>query len=103
MSLTKSQLIDTIAKRGDMPRKTAARVVNTIFDSMSEALVEGNRIEMRGFGTFSVKHYPGYVGRNPRTGQEVQVAPKRAIQFRVGKELRERVNDGFDPGEAFSE
>ncbi|MEO1272427.1 MAG: HU family DNA-binding protein, partial [Myxococcota bacterium] len=76
---------------------------NTIFNSMSESLAEGNRIEMRGFGTFSVKHYPGYVGRNPRTGQEVKVAPKRAIQFRVGKELRERVNDGFDAEEAFNE
>lgn len=90
--MTKSQLIELIAQRGDMPRKQAAKVVNTIFDNMAKALVQGNRIEMRGFGTFAVKSYPGYIGRNPRTGEEVPVPPKRAIQFKVGKELRERVN-----------
>lgn len=92
MAMTKSQLIDLVAKRSSMPRKKAAVVVNTIFESMAQSLVDGRRIEMRGFGTFSVKDYPGYKGRNPRTGDVVQVAPKRAIQFKVGKELRERVN-----------
>ncbi len=90
--MTKSELIEKIAKEAQLPRKRASEIVNTIFDTMTESLVEGNRIEMRGFGTFSVKHYRGYNGRNPRTGEEVPVAAKRAIHFKVGKELRERVD-----------
>ena len=92
MALTKSQLIDMIAKRTELPRKQAERVVNTVFRSMAKSLVEGQRIEMRGFGSFTVKHYPPYVGRNPRTGKKVDVPSKRAIKFKVGKDLRERVN-----------
>lgn len=91
-ALTKSKLIDLIAERSGLTRKRAERVVNTIFDQMSHALISGHRIEMRGFGSFSVKHYTPYVGRNPRTGDEVQVPAKRAIKFKVGKDLRERVN-----------
>jgi integration host factor subunit beta len=85
-------LIDLIAERAEMPRKHAERVVNTIFDTMSTALTSGDRIEIRGFGTFSIKHYPAYTGRNPRTGEEVQVPAKDAIKFKVGKELRSMVN-----------
>ncbi len=92
MALTKSKLIDTIAERSRLPRKRAEKVVNAIFDAMSDALIHGNRIEMRGFGSFSVKHYDPYVGRNPRTGDEVDVPSKRAIKFKVGKELRQGVN-----------
>lgn len=90
--MTKSELIDIIAKNGKLPRKQAVEVVNTIFGTMTKSLVAGDRIEMRGFGTFSVKDYRPYTGRNPRTGEEVPVAAKRAIQFKVGKELRERVD-----------
>ena len=92
VALTKSKLIDIIAERSGLPRKRAEKVVNTIFESMSEALIQGNRIEMRGFGSFAVKDYEPYTGRNPRTGEEVSVPAKRAIKFKVGKELRQRVN-----------
>ncbi len=93
MSLTKSKLIDIIAERADVSRKRAEKVVNTVFGSMSESLVEGRRIEMRGFGSFTVKEYPAYVGRNPRTGKQVPVPAKRAIKFKVGKDLALLVND----------
>ena len=92
MSMTKSELINVVAKRAALPRKRAVEVVNIIFERMTRSLVAGDRIEMRGFGTFQVKNYRAYIGRNPRTGEEVPVAPKRAIQFKVGKELRERVD-----------
>ena len=93
MSLTKSKLIDIIAERADVSRKRAEKVVNTVFASMSESLVEGRRIEMRGFGSFTVKEYPAYVGRNPRTGEQVPVPAKRAIKFKVGKDLASLVKD----------
>jgi integration host factor subunit beta len=59
---------------------------------MTNSLVEGDRIEIRGFGSFSIKNYGSYTGRNPKTGEEVDVRAKRAIHFKVGKELREKVN-----------
>jgi integration host factor subunit beta len=93
VSLTKSKLIDIIADRADVSRKRAEKVVNTVFGSMAEGLVEGRRIEMRGFGSFTVKQYPAYVGRNPRTGKQVPVPAKRAIKFKVGKDLATLVND----------
>ena len=92
VALTKSKLIDVIAERSGLPRKRAEVVVNAIFDAMADALIQGNRIEMRGFGSFAVKDYDPYTGRNPRTGEEVSVPAKRAIKFKVGKELRKRVN-----------
>ncbi len=90
--LTKSKLIDKIAEEANMPRKHAERVVNKIFTSMTDTLVDHGRIEIRGFGSFAVKDYPPYQGRNPRTGAVVQVPAKSAIKFKVGKNLRERVN-----------
>jgi len=65
-----------------------------VFDSMVEALRRGDGIEIRGFGSFSIREYKEYEGRNPRTGETVHVKPKRLAFFKVGKELRERVNDG---------
>lgn len=75
-----------------MAHEDAAKVVNTFFDSMKDALKNGDRIEIRGFGSFKIKEYEGYVGRNPRTGEKVDVRPKRLPFFRVGKELREYLN-----------
>ena len=89
--MTRSQLIQHVADRLRLPASQAEIVVSTIFDSMTEALVAGDRIEIRGFGAFEVRRYKGYEGRNPRTGQPVQVAPKQLPFFKVGKELRERV------------
>jgi integration host factor subunit beta len=97
--MNKSDLIETLAARADTTRKQAERVVNLIFDSMSGALVNGDRIEIRGFGTFVSKHYPAYEGRNPRTGAVIRVAEKHLPFFKVGKDLRERVDEASTKGE----
>lgn len=89
--MTKSQLIETVAARGGLTRKKAEQLVNTIFDSMEDALVRGDRIEIRGFGSFKTRHYPAYTGRNPKTGAPIDVSEKVLPVFKVGKELRDRV------------
>lgn len=91
--MTKSQLIDSVAARSGLTRKRAEHLVNTIFDSMEDALVRGDRIEIRGFGSFKTKHYPAYTGRNPKTGDPIAVDEKVLPVFKVGKQLRERVLD----------
>ena len=91
--MTKSQLIEAVAERGGLTRKKAELVVNTIFSSMENALIRGDRIEIRGFGSFKTKHYPPYTGRNPKTGEPIEVAAKVLPVFKVGRELRERVHD----------
>ena len=83
-----------LGRSSRLPVAQAEIVVSTIFDSMTEALVAGDRIEIRGFGSFEVRHYKGYEGRDPRTGQAVQVPPKKLPFFKVGKELKERVAGG---------
>lgn len=90
--MNKSELIEQIAERGRMTKKKAEDVVNLIFDSLVDAMKAGDRIEIRGFGSFVVKNYEAYTGRNPRTGQSIQVKPKRLPFFKVGKELKERVD-----------
>ena len=92
-TLTKSELIEAISERAKLPKAKAEDIVNVVFDAMVDALKAGEGIEIRGFGSFTVRHYEGYDGRNPRTGAPVRVAPKRLPFFKVGKELRERVND----------
>ena len=90
--MTKSELIETIATRIDVPKKRAEDVVNAVFDSMKDALMENERIEIRGFGSFSIREYRAKRGRNPRTGAAVDVDEKRSVHFKAGKELRERVD-----------
>ncbi len=90
--MTKSELIEHLASHAGLTKGHAESVVNAIFDSMLEALSRGEGIEIRGFGSFTVRQYKSYPGRNPRTGETVHVAPKRLPYFKVGKELRERVN-----------
>ncbi|MBJ94502.1 MAG: integration host factor subunit beta [Rickettsiales bacterium] len=93
--MTKSDLINEVAEQlPELPRKQVELLVNTVFGSMSDALAGGDRIEVRGFGSFHVRQRAARVGRNPKTGEEVQVAATRVPFFRVGKELRERVNRG---------
>jgi integration host factor subunit beta len=92
--MTKSELIDALAaKRLDLTKARAELVVNCVFDAMSEALQQGEGIEIRGFGSFTVRPYKPYSGRNPRTGQPVDVPAKRLPFFKVGKELKEIVNN----------
>lgn len=90
--MNKSELIQKIAQRVNLPRKKAEELVNLIFDSMTEALARGDRVEIRGLGSFTVKNYQAYRGRNPRTGESIQVKPKKLPFFKVGKELKKRVD-----------
>lgn len=90
--MNKSELVEIICEQGKMTKKKAEDLVNLIFDSMVEAMSGGDRIEIRGFGSFMVKDYGSYTGRNPRTGQSIKVRPKKLPFFKVGKELRERVD-----------
>src|SRR5215467_15663980 len=95
--MTKSDLIEAVATKLHLPKGKAELIVNCIFDSMEESLRQGDRIEIRGFGSFEIREYRAYEGRNPRTGEAVAVKPKRLPFFKVGKELKERVNDGAGP------
>lgn len=92
--MTKSDLIEKVAAQLNLPKGKAELIINCIFDSMEEALKQGQRIEIRGFGSFEIRKYKAYEGRNPRTGDPVGVNPKRLPFFKVGKELKERVNAG---------
>ena len=95
--MTKSELIEAVAQRTKMTKSSAEMVVNAVFETMAEALVEGKGIEIRGFGSFTVRNYRAYSGRNPRTGTNVDVTPKRLPFFRVGKEMKVAVNEGVPP------
>jgi integration host factor subunit beta len=91
--MTKSELIELLAQRANgITNKVAEVVVNTIFQGMKDALVQGDRIEIRGFGSIKVKRYSSYTGRNPKTGDSIRVPAKKLPFFKVGKELRERVD-----------
>ena len=96
--MTKSDLVDALCEAQKMPKGRAELLVNVIFDSMEASLRRGERIEIRGFGSFEIREYRAYEGRNPRTGSAVAVRPKRLPFFKVGKELKERVNDAGQPG-----
>jgi len=96
MQLTGEQLNRLLAQEEGLSQKKAKQIVDVIFQSMSESLAIEDRVDIRGFGTFKVKHYDGYTGRNPKTGAAVSVSPKRLPNFKVGKALRERINNGFD-------
>ena len=90
--MNKSDLAKTIALNANLPKKTAEEVVNAIFDSLSSELAQGGRIEIRGFGSFYSKTYEARDGRNPRTGEPISVPEKTHVLFRVGKELKGRVD-----------
>ena len=90
--MNKSELVEALSVRESLTYKKAEQIVNLVFDSMAEALIENDRIEIRGFGSFMVKDYKAYMGRNPKTGEVIEVKPKKLPFFKVGKELRERVN-----------
>ena len=90
--MNKSQLIEALAKHENLTLKKAEMAVNAIFENIVEALVGNERIEIRGFGSFKVKSYNGYKGRNPKTGDIIEVARKKLPFFKVGKELGELVD-----------
>jgi integration host factor subunit beta len=92
--MTKSELIEAVAQRSNITKSRAELVVNCVFDAMTAALERGEGIEIRGYGSFTVRRYHAYDGRNPRTGKAVSVPEKRLPFFKVGKELKVLVNQG---------
>jgi len=93
--MTKSELIQQLAESNPhLYQRDVERIVSTIFDEIAAALSRGDRVELRGFGAFSVKRREARVGRNPRTGDSVQVGEKHIPFFKTGKQLRERLNEG---------
>ena len=91
--MTKSELIDVISEKlPTLSKKDVSDAVNKVFDAMTEALSRNDRIEIRGFGSFTVKHRQSRDGRNPKTGEPVKVPEKRIPFFTVGKELRDKIN-----------
>ena len=90
--MNKSELIERLALKSGLGNLQAEDIVNLMFDKMRNSLASGRRIEIRGFGSFTVKDYKSYWGRNPKTGDKIKVQPKRLPAFKVGKELRERLN-----------
>jgi integration host factor subunit beta len=90
--MTKSDLINALSIKENLSEKNAFEIVNMIFDGFTYTLKKGGRIELRGFGSFTVRKYGAYTGKNPKTGEKVQVKPKKSPFFKVGKELKERVN-----------
>jgi len=90
--MTKADLVNIIAEKAKLQHKQSETIVNLVFDMMINALKNNDRIEIRGFGSFVNREYGAYQGRNPKTGQVVNVAPKRVPFFKVGKELKEMVD-----------
>jgi integration host factor subunit beta len=90
--MNKSDLIESVSKEMNLPLRKAQEVVDMVFDTMSKALMAGDRIEIRGFGSFTVRQYEGYTGRNPKTGKTTIVKPKKLPFFKMGKDFREGLN-----------
>ena len=90
--MNKSDLIEALSKSEDLTRTKAEEVVNLVFSEMTNALAAGDRVEIRGLGSFKVKNYDEYKGRNPKTGKQIKVKPKMLPFFKCGKELKERVD-----------
>jgi integration host factor subunit beta len=100
--MIKSELVARLAEANPhLYQRDVERIVTAVFDEIANALARGHRVELRGFGAFSVKHRPARVGRNPRTGDAVQVTDKHVPFFKTGKELRQRLN-GQDPDKSGS-
>ncbi len=90
--MNKSDLVKLVAERGGLSMKAAKEAVNVFFDAFVDAILQDERIEIRGFGSFVNKKYDGYMGRNPKTGEPIRVPDKKLPFFKVGKELKVRVD-----------
>jgi len=90
--MNKAELIEALRNETDLSRPKAEQIVDMLFDKMAETLARGDRVEIRGLCSIFVKEYKGYTGRNPKTGKDIQVAPKKLPFFKCGKELKERVD-----------
>lgn len=93
--MNRSELIITIKDKANLSRKDAEKVVDTFFDAIKETLSKGERVEIRGFGSFTVKNYKPYIGRNPKTGVQINVPSKKLPFFKAGKKLKEMVDRPF--------
>jgi len=92
--MTKAELIESVASKVDLPRAIAERAVNTMFDEMTAALSQGDKVNISGFGTFSVSTRKARTGRNPKTGESIEIAASRAAKFKPGKTLKDEINKG---------
>ncbi len=90
--MNKSDLIVALAAKENLTERQATEIANLIFSGFTDALKKGDRIEIRGLGSFSVREYDSYTGRNPKTGKAIDVRPKKLLFFNVGKELKRMVN-----------
>ena len=90
--MTKQDLIIKFAEKEDLAHADSRFLVNMFFDEMERSLIQGERVEIRGFGSFKIKEYAGYTGRNPRSGEKTKVKSKKLPVFKVGKDLKERVD-----------
>lgn len=90
--MTKAQLVEEVARTTQLTKKHAELIVNTVFDSIVQSLREGEKIELRGFGSFRIRERGARLGRNPKTGARVHVPPKKIPYFKPGKELKELLN-----------
>ena len=90
--MTKADLVEELSKVANLPKKQSEAIVDAVFDSITEALAKGDKVELRGFGSFRIRRRRARRGRNPKTGTIVSVPAKRVPFFRVGKRLRELVN-----------
>ena len=90
--MTKAELIDSIAAKADLQKATAERIVNSIFDDIVGALKNGDKVNISGFGTFQVSDRKARVGRNPKTGEAIQIAASRTAKFKAGKGLKDSLN-----------
>ena len=91
--MNKLELIEALKNEASIGKKEAAAAVKLFFNEMAESLANGDRVEIRGLCSFYVKEYKGYTGRNPKTGAQVQIKPKKLPFFKCGKELKERVDN----------
>ncbi|MCD6571014.1 MAG: integration host factor subunit beta [Deltaproteobacteria bacterium] len=89
--MNKSELVEELSLRLDIPQKKAEAVINTIFNAIVDAMKQDRRIEIRGFGSFTMRYYKPYTGRNPKSGKKIDVKAKRLPFFKAGKDIKERV------------
>ncbi len=91
--MTKAELVEEVARTAELTKKHAELIVNTVFESIVQSLRKGEKIELRGFGSFRIRRRGARIGRNPKTGDRGEVPPKRIPYFKPGKELKELLND----------
>ena len=89
--MTRPELAEALAVKANIPCRRAEEIINGIFEAMTEVLVDGGRVEIRGFGSLVARAYGSYTGRNPKTGEPITVKPKKLPFFKAGKEIKERV------------